>query len=248
MEITHLGNGIVLFEDITGLSKNETSRFLTNLLSSAKADLYLESNSKLKNIGGFEFEETTVGTAPLRYQNIKYQDSATEDLNYADTFDNVLIQCLVEYCKIFPTVIETVRWKTNGYIIRYLPNQYIGPHSDCAIPYDSVTGEAISQFPLYNTITSSIILNDEYEGGEVYFRQWGILTKPKPNSVLMYSSSYMGCHEVAPIVSGERFAYLSWFGHGNLGNEQNYRSVLNDVQQIPNNERYPKTVLIGKIK
>lgn len=247
MKIKHLGNGIVLFEDVPGLSEKETSRFLVNLLSSVKADSYSGSNENLKNSGGYEFEEKHISSAPLRYQHLRYRDSTAEDLAYADKLDDVLVECMVKYCRVFPTAIETVKWKTNGYIIRYLPNQYIGPHSDCAIPYDSVTGEIISEFPLYNTITSSIILNDGYDGGAVYFRQWGISVTPKPNSVLMYSSSYMGCHEVMPITSGERFAYLSWFGHGNLGHEQNYRSVLGDIEQIPQNERYPKTVLIGEV-
>lgn len=248
MKTTHLGSGIVLFENIPHLNHAETSRFLNNLTLFAKADSYAESNDNLKNSGGYEFEKEQIKSTPLRYQNLRNQNLMSEDLSYVGIFDDVLIRCLVEYCRIFPTAIETVRWKTDGYIIRYLPNQYIGPHSDCAIPYDSSTGEALSEFPLYNTITSSIILNGDYEGGAVYFRQWGISITPKPNSVLMYSSSYLGCHEVSAIKSGERFAYLSWFGHGNLGNEQNYRKITQELEQIPRNERYPRTVLVGEVK
>ena len=247
MKKIHLGNGIVLFENAFRHDKDETSRFLANLVKSIDADSYSHSEKNLKNSGGYEFKESQINEAPLRYQNLKYHGAVPEDIEYADRLDECLIDCLVEYCRIFPTAIETVKWKTNGYAIRYLPNQYIGPHSDCALPYNKETGEALSSFPLYNTLTSSIILNDSYTGGSVYFRQWGISVNPGPGSVLMYSSSYMGCHEVQPIETGERFAYLSWFGHGNLGSEQGYRSVTEDLKRIPENSRYPKTVFVGEI-
>lgn len=247
MKKIHLGSGIVLFEDAFRQTKDETSRFLRNLVASINADSYSQSKQNLKNNGGYEFEEAQVNEAPLRYQNLKYNGASSEDIKYADRMDECLINCLVEYCKIFPTAIETVKWKTNGYAIRYLPGQYIGPHSDCALPYDKETGDALSVFPLYNTLTSSIILNDSYVGGSVFFRQWGISVNPKPGSVLMYSSSYMGCHEVLPIESGERFAYLSWFGHGNLGGEQGYKSVARELSEIKDYERYPRTVFVGEI-
>ena len=95
MKITHLGNGIVLFEEISGLSEKETSRFLSNLLSSVKAGSYSESNKNLKNSGGYEFEEIHVGTAPLRYQHLRYEGSTEENLAYANKFDDTLIESLI---------------------------------------------------------------------------------------------------------------------------------------------------------
>jgi predicted 2-oxoglutarate/Fe(II)-dependent dioxygenase YbiX len=247
MRIKHLGNGIILFENAFVQTEEETSRFLKNLVESVDADSYAPLKDGLKNSGGYEFDEIGANKAPLRYQNVKYHGATEQDILYVDRMDQCLIACLVKYCKIFPTAIETVKWKTNGYAIRYIPGQYIGPHSDCALPYNSETGEILSSFPLYNTITSSIILNDSYTGGSVLFRQWGISVNPGPGSVLMYSSSYMGCHEVLPIETGERFAYLSWFGHGGLGGEQGYRSVTEDLQKIPTHLRYPQTILVGEL-
>lgn len=248
MKKIHLGNGVIVFENAFGAMSEEINIFLDKMVKNIRPDSYAPiSDEQQSNSGGYEFSNTQIIQSPSRYQNLQQNNDDVQYKNFIYQMDNCLIKCAVEYCKIFPAAIETIKWKTNGYVIRYQKGQYIGPHSDCALPYDS-SGNAISQFPLYNTLTSALVLSDANTGGEIQFRPWGITVKPIPGSVIMYSSSYMGCHEVSPIEDGERFAYLSWFGHGNAENERNYISMTDNLNQIPQTDRYPKLVMVGEIK
>lgn len=52
---------------------------------------------------------------------------------------------------------------------------------------------------------SVIYLNDGYEGGEIYFPEYGIELKPKPGTVVFFPSNNMYNHGVKPITSGIRY-------------------------------------------
>ena len=249
MKIRHLGNAIVQFDEAIQNSKTETMNYIENLVRNTKPQGYIDlDDKKVRNDGGYSFDAEHFQESPSRYVNLKYDGISQEDNKFVENMELCLMNCLVEYCRLFPVAIETVRWKTNGYIIKYTKNQYIGPHSDCALPYDETNEKYLNSFPLYNTITAGIILNEDYEGGELYYRPWGIKTNPKAGSVILYPSSYSGCHEVQPIIFGERYAYLAWFGHGQLGAEENYPQIKNLKAKVGTEYLYQQNVNVGLIK
>ena len=131
-----------------------------------------------------------------------------------------------------------MKWRTSGQVASYSVGQNIGPHGDCALPYDN-EGNILNSFPLHNTLTGSMTLSDGYEGGAIRFRPWNITTNPKLGSVLIYPSSFMGCHEVEKIVSGARNVYLQWFCQGNpemqIQKENELSNLVNDVQHFGQN-------------
>jgi hypothetical protein len=53
-------------------------------------------------------------------------------------------------------------------------------------------------------------LNDDYEGGEIVFPRFGITYKPKANELLLFPSTYVYNHSVLPVISGTRYAVVSW--------------------------------------
>jgi hypothetical protein len=53
-------------------------------------------------------------------------------------------------------------------------------------------------------------LNDAYEGGEIVFPRFGITYKPKANELLLFPSTYVYNHSVLPVISGTRYAVVSW--------------------------------------
>lgn len=61
------------------------------------------------------------------------------------------------------------------------------------------------------SISCSIALNDDYEGGEFAFFDRDITYKIKKGSVIMFPSSFMYPHEILPVTSGTRFAIITWF-------------------------------------
>jgi hypothetical protein len=74
----------------------------------------------------------------------------------------------------------------------------------------------INQQPLCNTLTCTVVLNDDFTGGETGFRPWGLVVPSKFGRILVFPANFTGCHEVLPVQSGERYAYLSWYCHGDI--------------------------------
>jgi len=60
-------------------------------------------------------------------------------------------------------------------------------------------------------VSVSILLNDEYEGGEICFRtsEHGTCQKPETGNGVAFSSFIP--HKINPVTSGERYAVVVWF-------------------------------------
>jgi hypothetical protein len=231
MIANHLGNGIMLFEDVVDTSDFEAylERINAEILDAT------HGVSADRNDGGYEIEQEHVSKLPIRFNGLSYGSEFTKKIT--TLINDGLYQCLVEYCRSFPIAAECIRWRTGGQIASYSVGQMMGPHSDCALPYDE-EGNILNTFPLHNTLTGSMALNDDYEGGAVGFRPWGITVKPKIGSVLIYPSSFMGCHEVEPVISGVRNSYLQWYCQGEtkmyIGKENELNSLAIDCRKLPN--------------
>jgi hypothetical protein len=61
------------------------------------------------------------------------------------------------------------------------------------------------------TVSCSIALNDDYEGGEFAFFNRELKYKIKKGSVLMFPSNFMYPHEVMPVTRGTRYSIVTWF-------------------------------------
>lgn len=217
MNITHLGNGIVQFDNVIKSTQQDVDKYLENLLLSTNHEGYSNlGNENLKNSGGYNHNLEQAKIAPHRYLNVNHLGIEKKDFQTLSDLEDSGTNCVSKYLEIFPSAAGAVKWRTRGHVIRYLPGQMIGPHSDANLPYADDGLTPISLAPIANTLTCSIFLNDKYTGGNLCFRPWGITVFPKFGSIVVYPSNFSGCHEITPIETGERFAYLSWFCHGVL--------------------------------
>lgn len=258
MGAKHLGSGIVLFENAVDIDSDFFTSFMKRMYEKSPPTIYGlgDDEATVKNNGGYEFNSETLQSLPIRHTNTLYQGISEEDTAFVKLLEDSIYKCLVSYCKSFPVVMETVTWRTRGYFIEYHKGMYIGSHSDCAIAYEPNSFVEVNTFPIHNTLTSSLILNDDYEGGDIGFAPWGITVKPPKGSVLIYPSSFIGCHSVSTIESGVRFAYLSWFAHGLTQHlDVNSQSSSMDAQyswmrQLRSDvgNQFQQNVLIGDLK
>lgn len=62
-----------------------------------------------------------------------------------------------------------------------------------------------------NDIATLIYLNDDYEGGQIYFPDLGLEYKPKAGDLVMFPDNPQFVHGVKPIISGTRFTSPRWF-------------------------------------
>lgn len=59
-------------------------------------------------------------------------------------------------------------------------------------------------------LSMSIVLNDNYEGGELSFFDDGYVIPPKVGSVVIFPSNFMFPHEVKTVNNGTRYAIVTW--------------------------------------
>jgi Rps23 Pro-64 3,4-dihydroxylase Tpa1-like proline 4-hydroxylase len=61
------------------------------------------------------------------------------------------------------------------------------------------------------SVTSSFMLNDDYEGGEFAFFNRKLKYKLNKGDAIMFPSTFMYPHEVMPVTSGKRYAVITWY-------------------------------------
>ena len=230
----HLGSGIMLFRNVLSDDEEMVKSYLNRLTSITSPQGFSKKDwtEKYVSDGGYEFERRDIAINPSRFTDIIFDSITKEEIDLVEHLEAVFYECLVMYCRLFPVAMRDIKWRTRGYVIRYEYGQYIGPHSDTSIPYKGDSLDSDSMHPMQNTLTGSICLNKDFEGGRIVFRNWGVGVDQKFGDVLLYPSSFIGCHEVQPVTSGERYAYLGWFGHGQTNMIQPPNSTDQSIQMV----------------
>ena len=67
------------------------------------------------------------------------------------------------------------------------------------------------QFP--RIVSMSLFLNDDFEGGELEFKEFNIKIKPEAGEIIVFSSGFPYMHQVHPITKGIRYAVVKWYDY-----------------------------------
>jgi hypothetical protein len=73
------------------------------------------------------------------------------------------------------------------------------------------------RFP--RTISLSAYINDDYEGGELDFVNFGVRHKPKTGDIILFCSAFPYMHMVSPVKSGTRYAIVNWYRYSTYPKE-----------------------------
>lgn len=92
---------------------------------------------------------------------------------------------------------------TSPAIVRWLPGQLQMPHADKELHEGENKGKP-NDFPYYD-LAGLFYINDDYEGGELYFPNQGIRFKPKRGAAYFFPGDLNYIHGVSEIKSGERY-------------------------------------------
>lgn len=92
---------------------------------------------------------------------------------------------------------------TSPTIVRWLPGQYQYPHADKELWEGADAGKP-NDFPYYD-LSSLFYLNNDYEGGELYFPKQNISFKPKPGAAYFFPGDMNYIHGVTEIKNGIRY-------------------------------------------
>jgi hypothetical protein len=266
MKSKHIGMGVVICEKVIDIDQNLLFEYMNWIRKNEESTFTYHEEDGIKyatNKTGFKFNLTDIAKAPQRFLDTKGNQSGIEApqryIDFIDSLEDAIYDALVEYCCYFPDAAGTSWWRPNGHIAGYKNGQGIGQHCDDQVPYEwgKPTG---SQVSMHNSSSINLYLNDcvdsdaeldgyNYTGGEIHFPNVPATWKPKAGSVAIYPSSYIGRHEVLPVIKGSRYAYLSIACYGtsfdreeSVGQESEYKywmpSLNSDYQNRLNTKNY----------
>lgn len=107
-------------------------------------------------------------------------------------------------------------WATSPTMVRWVPGNLQHPHADKELhKYEKWGGHPDREgqpndFPFYD-IAGLFYINDDYEGGELYFPEQGIQFKPKPGAAYFFPGDREYIHGITEITSGERYTCPFFF-------------------------------------
>ena len=126
---------------------------------------------------------------------IELNESIRKDLD--DRIFQTVTKGVDEYLNKFLEFPSNMSRDSGYSLLRYKSGDYIGQHID-----------ASARSP--RELSCSLILNDNYEGGEFAFFDKKLKFDLKKGDIIIFPSNFMFPHEVLPITSGVRYAIITW--------------------------------------
>ena len=132
-----------------------------------------------------------------------------------DTYNEIFVtlkSCVDDYCRYwginvnFYEVFNFVKYEGEGKHFRIHADD--GPAYKC-------------------TVSAVIYLNDEYEGGEIYFPRLDKLTiKPEYGDIAIFPSNYMYEHASLPMKSGTKYCVVVMMDINDLAHKDNHYGTI----------------------
>jgi predicted 2-oxoglutarate/Fe(II)-dependent dioxygenase YbiX len=111
-------------------------------------------------------------------------------------FFNLTCAAVETYKQIFD-IKEQIYFNEGFNLLKYSGGQEYKAHADGG----TGTKRAISPI---------LYLNDDYEGGEIEFVNFGLKLKPKPGMLVLFPSNYPYRHIAHPVTDGTKYAIVTW--------------------------------------
>lgn len=102
-------------------------------------------------------------------------------------------------------------WESFNFI-KYGPDQHFQVHSDHGYSYICV-------------VSSVGYINDDYEGGELYFDKLNLTIKPKAGDLYLFPSTYMYSHAAMPVKSGTKYSVVTMLDYLEAPHTPDYREI-----------------------
>jgi hypothetical protein len=112
---------------------------------------------------------------------------------WQDVYD-VQAPAVQDYCKDY-NLGELKYWEAFNFI-KYGPGQHFKEHHDHGFSYNC-------------TVSLVAYPNDDYEGGELYFRLQDLKIKPEAGDLFIFPSNFMYPHQAMPVHSGTKYSIVT---------------------------------------
>jgi hypothetical protein len=137
--------------------------------------------------------------------------------NFFEDVEKTLYHALLRYCDLYPLVVNALWWRMRGHCLKYVPGANLGLHNDNDTNTFVVDGQRYysgRDIAMYQVVNGLAYFNDDYEGGSMHFPYLNLTIKPQTGDIILFPANHVGTHGVSPVTQGERYTYLTQFGHG----------------------------------
>jgi hypothetical protein len=163
----------------------------------------IESSCSDSESGVSWLKATTIGSGIDQNKRTNYHlgitGAAESGNDYAQNIHNqmylLLEAALDPYCKKYG--IDDNLYHEPYNMLRYRGGEEYKAHYDG----NTFSGRSVSAI---------VYLNDDYAGGEVEFINFGVKIKPQAGMLLLFPSNYAYTHIAHPVISGTKYAIVTW--------------------------------------
>lgn len=121
------------------------------------------------------------------------QDSLDLQALWQDLYD-VKLPVVEDYSRMF-NINNLQYWEAFNFI-RYGEGQHFKEHHDHGFSYNC-------------TVSLVAYPNDDYEGGELFFRLQGLTIKPEAGDLFVFPSNFMYPHQAMPVTAGTKYSIVT---------------------------------------
>jgi len=115
-----------------------------------------------------------------------------------DKLYKIINHLLEQYLKEYDSLGYVQIKEDTGYmLLRYKIGDYVKKHVDTSSEQ-------------HRTLSCSLILNDNYDGGDFVFFGGKHKVPPKAGSAVVFPSNFCFPHAVTPVTNGDRHAVITW--------------------------------------
>lgn len=187
-----LGNGIFVYHDLLTPNLNIIDRLENTLKETSRYFWspayvgYKELVPSYRDCVDFKFKKSDI-LHDRSEESIKLQQL------WQDVYDKKSIA--VEHYTKQHGISKLRYWEAFNFI-KYGPGNHFSEHCDHGYTYNC-------------TVSVVGYVNDDYEGGELYFRLQNLNIKPKAGDVFIFPSNYMYPHQAKPVLSGTKYSIVT---------------------------------------
>jgi hypothetical protein len=210
--ITDLGSGILVYHNVLGRELNIIDR-----LEEVVSDPENQYNYSEAMVGyGMKMPEYR-DCFDIKFKKTDIEDDTSEaSLKLQSLWDDMhfhKLQAVKDYTKRF-NVGELRYWEALNFV-KYGPGQHFQEHTDHGFSY--------------NCVVSMVgYVNDDYDGGELYFRMQNVKVKPQAGDLFIFPSNFMYAHQAMPVNSGTKYSIVTMLDYSSKFHNPEFYSETGD--------------------
>lgn len=95
-------------------------------------------------------------------------------------------------------------------LLHYGEGGHYIPHVDAETLYSDDDGLELWEKTLDRDISVVYFINDDFDGGELFFPNLDLLIKPEAGTLVCFPSDHNYIHGVQPVTAGRRYSVVTW--------------------------------------